>query len=197
MTRCRTNADFSPHQRQHGSAWKRSSRTLTLMIALDQQHARRRGAMIRGVGSLERIRRPGCSKRREISNEMLRPSRWRAVPADASPLLPQYPAMFNEFSLADTDMSARSMPAALPSPCSTSRSTTWTISSRISPRHDRLQRRHHEEHYNSLDPQMQRPARVQQRGHGGSQAAQLYNLARSRQLSARITLLGLGTSPSA
>jgi hypothetical protein len=50
--------------------------------------------------------------------------------------------------------------------------------------------------YDRLAPQMQRlNAEFNNAAVAASQTSQLYNLARSRQLSARITLLGLGTSP--
>jgi hypothetical protein len=50
--------------------------------------------------------------------------------------------------------------------------------------------------YQRIEPQMKRAVEaLNNAANAASQSSQLYNMARTRQLSARITLLGVGTSP--
>ena len=153
---------------------------------------------IGGVGSLEPNKETGLLKDgADIYKEMLRPFSMAPIPGDALALLPQYPAMVNELSLADSDM-LRSVDAG--------RASLTMLDQSVGDLDEFLKNLNQVRvgysgdidtgEYNQLAPQMQRlNAEFNNAAVAASQTSQLYNLARSRQLSARITLLGLGTSP--
>jgi len=190
--------DFSRINVKRGSRIEALVKTLTLMSRSINSTLDDSGATIRGVGSLETNKETGLLKDgADIYQEMLRPFSMVPIPADALALLPQYPAMVNELSLADSDM-LRSVDAG--------RAALTQLDQSVGDLDDFLKDLNHvsigyngdinESAYNSLAPQMQRlNAEFNNAAVAASQSAQLYNLARSRQLSARITLLGLGTSP--
>jgi hypothetical protein len=128
---------------------------------------------------------------------MLAPFSSLPIPADSLAILPSYPQMMNELSLADGDM-LRSVDAA--------RASLTTLDQSVGDLDEFLKQLDHVSiGYNSditpatyatLEPVMKKTSDgLNQAALQASQSAQLYNLARSRQLSTRITLLGLGSSP--
>jgi hypothetical protein len=128
---------------------------------------------------------------------MLEPFAMTPIPADALAILPSYPKMMNELSLADGDM-VRSVDA--------SRASLTMLDQSIGDLDEFLRELDHvqfnfngdisEAAYQQISPAMTKvTGEFNSAAAAASQASQLYNLARSRQLSARITLLGVGTSP--
>ncbi len=155
-------------------------------------------APIAGVGSLERNKETGLLKESaDIYGEMLEPFSMNPVPSESQALLPSYPPMIAELSRADGEM-LRSVDAARASLTMVDQSfgdldeflkdldhASVSFNGDISPGD-----------YASIAPVMTKTVdELNAAATAASQGAQLFNLARSRQLSARITLLGIGTSP--
>jgi beta-barrel assembly-enhancing protease len=153
---------------------------------------------IGGVGSLEKNKEAGLLKESaDIYTEMLAPFALKPIPTDSVALFPSYPQMMNDLSRADGEM-LRSVDAARASLTQLDQSlgdldeflkdldhASISYSGDINPNE-----------YAALVPLMKRCVdEFNASATAASQGAQLFNLARSRQLSARITLLGLGTSP--
>jgi len=153
---------------------------------------------IGGVGSLEKNKESGLLKESaDIYSEMLAPLSMNPVPAESVAILPSYPSMMNELTLADGEM-LRSVDAARASLTMLDQSlgdldellkeldrASISFNGDISP-----------SEYATLAPLMHKNVdEFNAAATAASQGLQLFNLARSRQLSTRITLLGLGTSP--
>jgi beta-barrel assembly-enhancing protease len=153
---------------------------------------------IGGIGSLEKNKEAGLLKESaDIYKEMLAPFAMTPVPTESVALFPSYPQMLSELSRADGEM-LRSVDAARASLTQLDQSlgdldeflkeldhASVSYSGDISPGD-----------YAALTPLMKKCVdELNAAATAASQGAQLFNLARSRQLSARITLLGLGTSP--
>jgi predicted Zn-dependent protease len=153
---------------------------------------------ISGVGSLERNKESGLLKESaDIYNDMLEPLSMNPVPAESQAILPSYPPMIAELTGADGEM-LRSVDAARASLTMLDQSfgdldeflkdldhASVSFNGDISPGD-----------YSSLAPVMTKTVdELSAAATAASQGAQLFNLARSRQISARITLLGVGTSP--
>ncbi|HLY02338.1 MAG TPA: M48 family metalloprotease [Candidatus Cybelea sp.] len=153
---------------------------------------------IGGVGSLEKNKESGLLKESaDIFSEMLAPLSMNPVPAESVAILPSYPSMMNELTLADGEM-LRSVDAARASLTMLDQSlgdldeflkeldrAQISFNGDISP-----------SEYATLAPLMRKNVdEFNAAATAASQGLQLFNLARSRQLSTRITLLGLGTSP--
>jgi Zn-dependent protease with chaperone function len=153
---------------------------------------------IGGVGSLEKNKEAGLLKESaDIYTEMLAPFALKPIPTDSVALFPSYPQMMNDLARADGEM-LRSVDAARASLTQLDQSlgdldeflkdldhASISYSGDINPNE-----------YAALVPLMKRCVdEFNASATAASQGAQLFNLARSRQLSARITLLGLGTSP--
>jgi beta-barrel assembly-enhancing protease len=153
---------------------------------------------IGGVGSLEKNKESGLLKESaDIYSEMLAPLSMNPVPAESVAILPSYPSMMNELTLADGEM-LRSVDAARASLTMLDQSlgdldellkeldrAQISFNGDISP-----------SEYATLAPLMHKNVdQFNAAATAASQGLQLFNLARSRQLSTRITLLGLGTSP--
>ena len=154
---------------------------------------------IGGVGSLEKNKESGLLREsRDILNEMQAPLNLEPIPADSLAVLPSYPSMFTQLRQADSDM-VRSVDGA--------RAALTTLDQSLGDLDEffktlnraPLNFQHNditEDSYNELLPIMQKATTgFNEAATEASEASQLYNMARSRQLSARITLLGLGTSP--
>ena len=118
------------------------------------------------------------------------------VPSDTVAIFPSYPQMFGELSAADGDM-VRAVDAG--------RAAAMQLDDGLGDLDafvKRLQQMslnyfndYSQMDYEALLPSMQKAqASLAQAATSASQAAQLYNMARCRQLSAQITMLGLGTS---
>lgn len=157
------------------------------------------GDTIGGVGSLEKNKESGLLREsRDILNEMQAPLNLPTIPADSLAILPSYPSLFAQLRAADSDM-VRSVDG--------SRAALTTLDQSLGDldaffkqlNRAPLNFQHNditEESYNELLPVMQKATTgFNEAANEASQASQLYNMARSRQLSSRITMLGLGTSP--
>ncbi|MGA8574061.1 MAG: M48 family metalloprotease [Candidatus Cybelea sp.] len=153
---------------------------------------------IGGVGSLEKNKESGALKESAgIYDEMLAPFAMKPIPTESVALFPSYAQMLTDLSRADSEM-LRSVDAARAALTQVDQSlgdldeflkeldhASMTFSGDISPNE-----------YAALLPAMKKCVdEFNAAATAASEASQLYNLARARQLSARITLLGLGTSP--
>jgi Zn-dependent protease with chaperone function len=153
---------------------------------------------IGGVGSLERNKESGLLKESaDIYKEMLAPFALTPIPTESLAILPSYPRMVNDLSLADGEM-LRSVDAA--------RASLTILDQSLGDLDAFLKALDAEQlnfngdittsAYDSLAPTMKKTVDdFSSAATAASQSAQLFNLARSRQLSTRITLLGIGTSP--
>jgi Zn-dependent protease with chaperone function len=151
-----------------------------------------------GVGSLEKNKETGLLKESaDIYDEMLAPLSMDGIPPESLAILPSYPHMMNELTLADGEM-LRSVDA--------SRASLTILDQSLGDLDEFLKQLVHLQlgfsgdisagDYAAIAPMMKKSAdELNTAATAASQGAQLFNLARSRQLSARITLLGVGTSP--
>lgn len=133
----------------------------------------------------------------EILEEMQAPLAMNPIPSDSVATFPSYPQMFTDLSQADGEM-VRAIDAG--------RASAMELDQGLGDL-DAFVKRLQEVQlgyfgdigkidYDGLVPYMQKAqASLGAAAVAASQADQLYHLARSRQLAARLTLLGLGTSP--
>ncbi|HEY2555118.1 MAG TPA: hypothetical protein VGI15_07695, partial [Candidatus Cybelea sp.] len=153
---------------------------------------------IGGVGSLEKNKESGLLKESaDIYGEMLAPFSMNPVPAESLEILPSYPNMMNDLTLADGEM-LRSVDAA--------RASLTMLDQSLGDLDEFFKQLDHAQmsfggdisqaDYLSVAPMMKKTVdELNSAATAASQGAQLFNLARSRQIGVRITLLGLGTSP--
>ncbi len=172
--------------------------TMTRSVNSALQDAGGDSSPIGGVGSLEKNKEAGLLKETaDIYEEMLAPFAMTPVPTESLAILPAYPQMVNELSLADGEM-LRSVDAA--------RASMTTLDQSLGDLDEFLKALDHASmsfngdislsEYDELLPMMKKSVDdFNTAATEASQGAQLFNLARSRQISTRITLLGLGTSP--
>jgi Zn-dependent protease with chaperone function len=172
--------------------------TMTRSVNSALQDAGGDSGPLSGVGSLERNKESGLLKESaDIYKEMLAPFSLTPIPAESVAVLPSYPQMVNDLSLADGEM-LRSVDAA--------RASLTILDQSLGDLDEFLKALNQESlsfngditqsAYAGLEPIMKKTVDdFNSAATAASQGAQLYNLARSRQLSARITLLGVGTSP--
>ena len=154
--------------------------------------------VISNVGSLEVNKQSGLLvESREILNEMAAPLSMRPIPDDSLSILPSYGQMLGDLSLADGDL-VRAVDA--------SRASLTLLDEGTGDLDEFFRTLDHSEvgysgdlaaeDFNSMQPRMSKVLQeFNDAAIAASQAAQLYNMARSRQLSVRISLLGLGSSP--
>jgi hypothetical protein len=132
-----------------------------------------------------------------ILSEMRAPLKTAPIPSDSIAVFPSYPDMLGQLAQADGDM-VRAVDAG--------RAAAMQLDQGLGDLDAFIKRLQQvqlnyfndisEIDYNALVPYMQKAqASLGQAAVSASQANQLYNMARARQLSARITLLGVGTSP--
>jgi len=152
-------------------------------------------AVITGVGSMERNKESGLVKENaDILHELAAPLDVDPVPVQSLSVLPSYPRMLDDMSLTDGDM-IRAVDA--------SRSSLALLDVALGDLNDFAQRLSRSQmdfngdislsDYNALAPLIQKASEgLSKAAVAGSQAEQLYNLARARQLQTRITMLGLG-----
>ncbi len=184
---------------QRGSRLEAVFKNLTAMSRSINSAMGDAGDTIGGVGSLERNKESGLLREsRDILNEMQAPLNLSPIPADSLAILPSYPSMFADLQEADSDM-VRSVDGARVSLTTLDQSLgdLDAFFKQLNRAPLNFQRTDiTEESYNDLLPIMQKATNgFNQAATEASQASQLFNMARSRQLSTRITLLGLGTSP--
>jgi len=152
-------------------------------------------AVIGGVGSLERNKEGGLLKENaDILRELQAPLKMDPVPSPSLAILPSYPRMLDDIALSNGDM-IRSLDASRASLALLDTGlgdldtfikrlarTSLDFGGDISPTD-----------YNALVPLMSAATTsLGKAAVAGSQASQLFNLARSRQLQTRITMLGVG-----
>lgn len=190
--------DLSRINVRRGTKVEAVVKNLTLMSRSVDSALQDTRAAIGGVGSLEKNKESGLLKDgADIYTEMLAPLQSVPVPADSLAILPSYPQMMNELSSADGDM-LRSVDA--------SRAALTMLDQSIGDLDDFLKQLDQvqlgfngdlsQSSYDQISPLMQKVVgEFNAAATAASQSAQLYNMARTRQLSTRITLLGLGTSP--
>ncbi len=190
--------DFSRINIRRGSRVEAIVKNLSLMSRSIDSALQDARAPLGGVGTLEKGKESGMLKEgSDIYTEMLEPFASVPIPADSLAILPNYPQMLNDLSLSDGDM-LRAVDAA--------RASLTQLDQSVGDLDEFLKQLDHvqlsfngdisESAYTSLQPTMQKSvADFNSAATAASQGAQLYNMARSRQISTRITLLGLGTSP--
>jgi beta-barrel assembly-enhancing protease len=190
--------DLSRINIHHGSRLEAVVKNFTSMARSINSTLQDTGATLSGVGSLEKNKESGLLKESaDIYTDMLAPFAMTPIPTQSVELLPSYPGMMNELTIANGEM-LRSVDASRAALTQLDQSlgdldaflkeldrTQISFNGDISPGE-----------YDTLGPMMKKTvAEFDDSANAASQSAQLYNMARSRQLSTRITMLGLGTSP--
>ncbi len=152
-------------------------------------------ATINAVGTMEKNKESGLVKENAtILKELGAPLQLDPVPALSLAMLPSYPRMLDDISLTNGDM-IRSLDAA--------RSSLALLDVALGDLNDFVQRLSRSQldfsgdvslsDYKALEPLMQKATDgLSKAAVGASQAEQLLNLARSRQLQTRITMTGVG-----
>ncbi len=187
--------DFSRISIRPGSRLDAIMRNLGAMGRSINAAFEKSSAVIAGVGTLERNKESGLVKENsDILHELAEPLSLDPVPAQSLSILPSYPRMFDDLALSDGDI-IRALDA--------SRSSLALLDVSLGDLNDFLQRLTRSQFdfqgdisaadYNSLLPLMQKADDGLSRAAvASSQAQQLFNLARSRQIQSRITMLGVG-----
>lgn len=190
--------DFSRVSIQHGSRLEAVLKNVSTMGRSLNSAISDASVSINGVGSLEKNKQSGLLRESsEILNEMQATLDAKPIPADSVAMLPSFPSVFHELELADGDM-LRTVDAG--------RASLTLLDQALGDVDAFFKELAHapvdykgdisNTEYNALVPMMQKAmTELDQAASAASQASQVYDMARSRQLSARITLLGLGTSP--
>ena len=183
-------------------ASKRSSRisnSMSRSINSALQDAGGDSGPLGGVGSLEKNKESGLLKdSADIYHEMLAPFAMAPIPTQSLAILPSYPQMTSELTIADSEM-LRAVDAA--------RASLTMLDQSLGDLDEFLKQLDHEQlsfngditqsEYDQISQAMTKTVDdFNNAATAASQSAQLFNLARSRQLSVRITLLGVGTSPA-
>jgi predicted Zn-dependent protease len=153
---------------------------------------------IGGIGSLEKNKESGALKESaDIYKQMLAPFSMKPIPTESVAIFPTYPRMLGDLSSADGEM-LRSVDAA--------RASLTQLDQTLGDVDEFLKDLDHASvgfsgdigasEYAALTPLMKKCVEeLNGAATSASQGQQLFNLVRARQLSAQITLLGLGTSP--
>jgi hypothetical protein len=187
--------DFSRVQIRNGSRLESVIRNLNAMGRSIDAAFNKSSLVINGTGSLERNKESGLVKENnEILKELAAPLALDPVPAQSLSVLPSYPRMFGDLQLSDSDM-IRGLDA--------SRTSLALLDVALGDLDEFVKRLTRAQldfggdislsDYNALVPLMQRAGdNLSKSAIAGSQAQQLYNLARARQLQTRITMLGIG-----
>jgi len=183
---------------QHGSRLEAILKNLNMMGRSINSGLSDATTSINGVGTLEKNKESGLLRENAaILKEMDATLNASPIPTESLAQLPSYPSIFTELNRADADM-VRTIDAARASLTLMDQSLgdldgffKAFAQIRTDFRGDISQST-----YNDLLPYMQRAMTgFNSAATAASQANQLYNMARTRQLSAHITLLGVGTSP--
>ena len=190
--------DLSRINIKRGSKVEAIVKNLNLMSRSINSALQDAGDAIGGVGSLEVNKESGLLKEGStIYDEMLAPFASSPIPSDSLAILPSYPQMLTAMSTANEEM-LRSVDA--------SRASLTLLDQSLGDLDDFLKQLDQvrmgyngdigQESYAGIEPLMKKNvAEFDAAASEASQASQLYNMARTRQLSTRIALLGLGTSP--
>ncbi len=190
--------DFSRINIQHGSRLEAILKNVNAMGRSINSTLMDAGTSINGVGSLEKNKESGLLRESsEILNEMQTTLSSTPIPAESVALLPSYPSVFKELQFADSDM-LRTVDAGRASLTLLDQSLgdVDAFFKELARAPVNYQGDISKSEYDMLAPMMEKASTgLNNAATAASQAAQVYNMARTRQLSARITLLGLGTSP--
>ncbi len=187
--------DFSRVAIRHGGRLEAVIKNLEAMgREIDASFEKSRLAIAQ-VGTMEKNRESGLVRENsDILKELSAPLALDPVPAQSLSILPSYPRMFDDLQLADSDI-VRSLDAA--------RSSLAVLDVSLGDLDNFIKRLGRSSFdfsgdisvsdYNSLIPMMQKASDgLAKAAIAGSQAEQLFNMARSRQLQTRITMLGVG-----
>ncbi|HET9028907.1 MAG TPA: hypothetical protein VFN49_01910, partial [Candidatus Aquilonibacter sp.] len=189
--------DFSRVNVQHGSRLEAILKNVNSMGRALNSAISDASTSINGVGSLEKNKETGLLREsNQILDEMQATLNSKPIPTDSVATLPSYPSVFHELQLADGDM-VRTVDAG--------RASLTLLDTALGDVDAFFKELAHApidykgdistSTYNDLAPMMQKAeTELNNAASAASQASQVYNMARTRQLSARITLLGLGTS---
>ncbi len=187
--------DFSRVQVRMGSRLESVLRNFGAMSRSIDAAFSKSSATISNVGSLERNKESGLVKENaDILRDLGAPLQLQPVPAPSLAMLPSYPRLFDDMALTDGDM-VRALDAA--------RSALAMLDVSLGDLNDFAQRLTRSQldysgdisssDYSALVPLMKKSGDgLSKAAIAGSQAEQLYNLARSRQLQTRITMTGVG-----
>ncbi len=192
--------DFSRIEIKRGSRLEAVQRSLNGMARSVNSAIADASAAVDEVGSVDtKTNRPTGLLREnaDILAQMQAPLKSAPIPSESIAVFPSYPQTFSELSAADGDM-VRAVDAG--------RAAAMQLDQGLGDldafvkRLQQVQLNYFNDisqmDYDALVPYMQKAqTTLGQAAVSASQAAQLYNMARSRQLAARITVLGLGTSP--
>jgi Zn-dependent protease with chaperone function len=187
--------DFSRVQVRKGSRIEAVVKNLIAMTrSIDTSYGKSAEA-IGGVGTLEKNKEGGLVKENaDILKELGEPLKLDPVPPQSLAMLPSYPRMLSDIELTDGDM-IRAL--------DTSRSSLALLDVGLGDLDALLKRLTSARldfggdlsplDYDALAPQIAKTSEsLSKAAVAGSQAAQVYNLARARQLQTRITMTGVG-----
>lgn len=190
--------DFSRINIQHGSRLEAILKNVNAMGRSLNSALADATTAINGVGSLEKNKESGLlHENGQILNEMQSTLNSTPIPAESVALLPSYPNVLKELQVADSDM-LRTVDAGRASLTLLDQSLgdVDAFFKELARAPVNYQGDISKTEYDNLAPMMENASSsLNNAATAASQATQLYNMARTRQLSARITLLGLGTSP--
>jgi tetratricopeptide (TPR) repeat protein len=187
--------DFSRVQIRHGGRLEAILRNLNAMGRSIDAAFTKSSMAITSAGTMDRNKESGLVKENaDIYKEMSAPLALDPVPAQSLAVLPSYPRMLDDMQLTDGDV-IRSLDAA--------RTSLALLDVALGDLDDFIKRLSRANldfggdialgDYNALLPMMQKAGdNLSKAAIAGSQAQQLFNLGRSRQLQTRITLLGIG-----
>lgn len=192
--------DFSRVEVKHGSRLEAIQRSLNGMARSVNSAIQNDSQAIDEVGSLDiKTNKPSglLKENADILSEMQSPLQMKPIPSDSVAMFPSYPQMLGDLTAADSDME-RAVDAG--------RAAAMQLDDGLGDLDAFIKRLQQTQlnafrdigqmDYEGLVPYMQKAQQsLGQAAISASQADQLYNMARSHQLEARISLLGLGTSP--
>lgn len=193
--------DFSRIEVKPGSRLEALEKNLNGMARSVNSALEDDGQAIDGVGAVDtKTSKPtGLLKQNEeILSDMQGALDASPIPSESVAVFPSYPQMFGELSNADSDM-VRSVDAG--------RASAMQLDVALGDLDAFIKRLQQvqlsyfgdigEVDYNGLVPYMQKAqTSLGQAAESASEADELYNAARAREYEARITMLGLGTSPA-
>lgn len=192
--------DFSQIQVKHGSKLETVERNLTGMSRSINSALQDATASIDGVGSVDaKTGKPGGLLREnaQVLADMEAPLRTSPIPSESIAIFPSYPHMLTQIAAADGDMVGA---------VDSARAAAMQLDQGLGDLDAFLKRLQqvqinyfgdlNQYDYEMLVPYMQKAtASLGAAAVSASQSAQLFNLARARQYSTEITMLGVGTSP--
>ena len=190
-----SNLNMSPGSRTEAVYKNVEAMSRSINNALDHNQI-----VVKSIGSNDRNKSGGTLKEsQDILHELQAAFDQKPMTADTVSELPSYPRMLGEMNASDDDL-VRAVDASRGSIALMDTAMGSLDEFLKALNHALYQRNFNDElntyDYNSLVPMMQKTrAELDKAAAAASEATQLYNMARARQLETRITMLGLGTSP--